>query len=79
MVNMRVESGETAGRYKVLLDGADVSDHCFMADDVTGEVGLWRRNASGDFYLDPETGDPAQEVRRGQVVIHAMHESVFPV
>jgi hypothetical protein len=79
MANMRVESGDDSGRYKVLLDGEDVSDYCYMADDQTGEVGLWRRNDAGAFYMDPATNEPAQEVRQGQVVIYPMHESVFPV
>jgi hypothetical protein len=58
--------------YRALLDGKDVSARCFLADDETGEVGLYRTNTGtwpGAFYQDPETGGPAIEFRRGAVTL----------
>lgn len=60
---MRIEAGKIDRSYKVLLDGEDVSQWCYMADDETGEVGLYRR----EWWRD--TDEPEQEIRRGKVVI----------
>lgn len=70
-----------AAHYRVLLDGVDVSADCFMCDDVTGEVGLFLRNADGAFYpawagleridtpIDPSLQGPALEYRSGVVTL----------
>lgn len=62
---MRVQSHnlKPGERYRVLLDGEDVSDYCLMADDVEGEVCL----VDGD-ELDAN-GDVPTTLRRGRVVI----------
>lgn len=53
---------------RVLLDGVDVTAGCFLADDDTGEVGHYLRDASGHFYRDGPFR-AAQELRTGKVEI----------
>jgi hypothetical protein len=55
--------------FRVLLDGEDVSDRCFMADDEAGLVGLYQRNETGHFFVLPGRNEPATEYVRGTVVL----------
>lgn len=59
--------GEVRGRWRILLNGQNVTDECFYADDLTGVVMVYLRNARGRFYR--KDGVPAQEMRRGIVRI----------
>lgn len=55
--------------YRTLLDGVEVTKRCFLADDETGEVGLYLVDVDGHFYRNEATDDAAQEVRHGAVVL----------
>jgi hypothetical protein len=56
------------GVYQAFLDGVDVSNRRFYADD---ESGIVKCNAlrEGKPYLDPETAKVAETVSTGRVVI----------
>jgi hypothetical protein len=58
---------ERAHAYRALLDGEDVSDRCFLSDDVEGVVGLYLRDSEGHFYRDGD--DAAHEFRKGIVTL----------
>ncbi len=58
---------EAIGKYRVLLDGEDVTDDCFEADDASGWVGIWLTNADGSLRIDG--GEPAFAYRHGRVEI----------
>jgi hypothetical protein len=49
---------------RVLLDGRDVTAHCYAADDRQGYVCLYKTNAAGSY--DVERGALASEVRRAR-------------
>lgn len=68
---MRLVSGniDHCLHYRAFLNGVDVSNDCFYADDDLYEVGLYIRNAKGNWIFDPTTGGPAIELRRGDVQI----------
>ena len=38
-------------RYRVSVDGVDVSDRCFSADDRHGWAACYKRDGEGNFYL----------------------------
>lgn len=60
------ESARRYRKWRVLLDGIDVSRRCFLADDhPPGLVGLYLCDESGHFYKDG--ADAAQEFRHGKV------------
>ena len=53
----------------ITCDGDDVTIHCLVADDARGFVLLLKRNEAGQHYIDPETYEPATELRIGRVTI----------
>ena len=55
--------------YRMTLDGEDLSNECFLADDVTGEVGLYVRDGAGHFHRDKVTCGAAYEFRKGVVAL----------
>jgi len=55
------------GKYRVLLDGEDVTDDAFEADNDGGWVGMWLTNADGS--LRREGGEPVYVQRHGRVEI----------
>lgn len=70
---MRVESEslQPDEAYTVFIDGQDVSDRCFIADDELGEVHLWKPDPQPDMWPDadhPALG-PETEVLHGKVEI----------
>lgn len=67
---MTVDSAGVVARagvkFKVLLDGRDVTAGCFVADDKRGYVGLYRKDASGRFHLTwPSCGHTTRVVGKG--------------
>jgi len=48
----------------IYLDGEDVSDRCYSADDIAGFVVLWKVDEKGNFQWPP-----SREGRVGDVVI----------
>jgi hypothetical protein len=53
----------------VTVDGVDVTNECFLADE-RGVVGIFKRNSEGKRYLsDAKRGVIAKEFRRGRVEI----------
>jgi hypothetical protein len=60
--------------FRVFLDGNDVSDRCFLADDEQGIVGLYLRDESGHFYRQDDGIGAASEFRRGTVTLVAPPE-----
>lgn len=66
---MRIDTREGAPGYglRAVLNGEDVTERCFLADDETGEVGLYLRNEGGSFYVNPDTFELAIEFLSGQV------------
>lgn len=52
---------------RVLLDGQDVSRHCFEADDQLGFVGLYKQNKNGQHFIDSWNREIAREFRHGRV------------
>lgn len=49
---MRVTVAEHQGRYRVWLDGEDISADCFAADDVEGWADCYVRGEEGSFVVD---------------------------
>ncbi len=62
-------SGAQAASYRAFLDGKDVSNQCFEADDELGYVHVYKRNEEGKIYKDGDTA--AWECLRGNVRIEA--------
>lgn len=60
---------QLAMRSRAWLDDVEVTDRCFYADDKHGIVRLFRLNAEGQKYVDPDTTMPATEECRGLVRI----------
>lgn len=58
-----------AAHYRVRFNRVDVSDRCFMSDDVTGEIGLYVRNQDGAFYYVEKLKGPMVEFLSGDVVL----------
>lgn len=54
-------------RYRVFLDGNDVTTRTYYVDSRRGIVRMFKHNDDGLVYLDPVTREPAQEKRRGKV------------
>jgi len=64
------ETRDLCRRARVWLDGEEVTDRCFYASEEAGRVGLYRLNAAGVKYRDPDnTTQVAKEQREGQVRI----------
>ena len=74
---MRLQAGDRVDirwkRARVWLDGQDVTNDCFMADDERGEVGLFVRDHSGRTMSD-DYGEPVEEFRSGVVRIELASE-----
>jgi hypothetical protein len=51
---------------RVYLDGEDITDRCYEADDVANYAKVFRLR-DGEIYWDYEAGDIAKEVLRGEV------------
>lgn len=74
-VDLRCDCGCTprdAYKFGATLDGVDVTNECFMANDVLGMVGLYRRDETGHFYKDWVAGGAASEILHGRVEIWAV-------
>ncbi len=57
------------GRVRVMFDGVDVTQSCFVADDRQGYVGLLARDDAGRFVIDADTHGVKREIRLGPVEI----------
>lgn len=69
IVDVRANPSE-ATKYRTSLDGIDVSDRCFYADDLAGVVRCYKVNESGHVYVDPDDpGHAASEELHGAVAI----------
>jgi len=55
----------------VFLDGRDICAVCHTADEELGEAHVYKINAQGQKYRDPETRDAAQEILHGRIEIRA--------
>jgi hypothetical protein len=53
--------------YRVLFDGHDVTSSCFLADDETGEVGVYLRDDTGHHYCTDPAKGAARMFSRGVV------------
>jgi hypothetical protein len=60
---------------KVTLDGIDVTNDCFIADEFDGRVGLYKKNQDGKRYL--EDGDAAREYKTGKVEIALIDDAPY--
>ena len=56
-------------RKRAWLDGEEVMDRCIYVDTDLGLVRLYKHNARGRVYVDPDTRSLAVEERRGTVVL----------
>ena len=63
---------------KAFLDGTDVSNECFEADEEEGYVVLYKTTENGRKYLDPETDDVAWEREEGHVRIQFPTKTLSP-
>lgn len=57
------------GSCKVFVDGVDVTDNCYTADEEEGKAWCRKRNELGNTFIDPATGEVANEVLTGRVEI----------
>lgn len=70
-VDMR-ENPKEAMRCRAFLDGVDVSNECFAADDEEGFVLLYKLNGNGRKYRDGD--EAAWERKEGTVRIERKRE-----
>ena len=56
-------------RVRVFLDGVDVTDDGFEADDIAGYVDCWIRGDDGKWMIDRDTGKLVFTRRYGNVLI----------
>lgn len=42
------------GTLRIMLNGRDVSEHCFYADELLGEVGHYLVNGKGENIMTPD-------------------------
>ena len=61
------EDHDVIGKWRASLDGVDVTDRCFRADDEAGEVWCYVHDENGQPFS--YRGKAAQECRKGKVVI----------
>lgn len=67
-IDCRLGDGLPYKRWRVLLDGVDVTRDCFLADDHSpGLVGLYLRDENDGFYRQGD--DAAREFRSGKVTL----------
>ena len=52
----------------IFVDGVDVTNRCFTADEEKGMVWCFKHNELGRSFLD-NSNNPAEEVLTGEVVI----------
>ncbi len=62
--NMRV-----ANRCKVFVNGVDVTNRCYTADEEKGIVWCYKWNEEKRVFLDPIKNEAAQKTLRGKVEI----------
>lgn len=60
---------EDCTKYRVLLDGRDVTALCHTADEEEGRVYGYAVNERGERFVDPTTDRPAEHVLYGDVQI----------
>lgn len=69
ILDIRSNLEQVSQGWRASLDGIEVSNRCFFANDESGIVGLLSWDESGEFYYDPVTKKAAQEFLHGKVVI----------
>ena len=57
------------GYCKVFVDGVDVTNNCYTADEEEGKAWCRKSNELGNRFIDPATGEVANEVLTGKVEI----------
>jgi sugar lactone lactonase YvrE len=62
------EARATGTTYIVTLDGKEVTDRCFEADEEEGYVDLYKLDADGKMFIT-KAGRPGQERLHGKVKI----------
>ena len=56
-------------RAQVLLDGTDVTDRCFTADEDAGKVWLFVKDENGKFVLNQDRTEVVEQELNGRVEI----------
>ena len=56
-------------KVRVFIDGADVTNDAFEADDIAGYVDCWIRGDDGKWMIDRDTGKLVFTRRYGNVLI----------
>ena len=69
------EDSEFARKCRAWLDGVEVTDDCFEADEEKGYVLIYKRNEAGHHFRDPSTDRPAWERKEGTVRIERKEEA----
>jgi hypothetical protein len=57
----------TGMKRRAFLNDRDVTNRTFYVDTRRGIIRMFLHNAEGRAYIDPVTGEPAWEERRGHV------------
>ena len=54
---------------RAFVDGIEVTDRCVTADEEEGKAWCFKHNEEGRAFVDDATGNPAEEILTGDVVI----------
>lgn len=54
---------------KVLLNGRDITDGCVWFNDITGEAYCYKRDVSGQCYVDHAADQVAGHVLKGRIEV----------
>ncbi len=60
---------EEATKCNVFVDGENITDICFTADEELGIAYVYKLNSEGKKYYDPRIDEAAWETLRGKVKI----------
>lgn len=68
---MRINANDkgVSVRYRVFLDGVNVTNTCYEADTEAGYVRCYLTNEQGEFVVGKDGVHPDQETRYGKVEI----------
>jgi len=63
---------------KILCDGVDITNRCYMADEEEGKAFCFSLNEKGEKFFNSAINAVAKEVCLGEIKIIRMHNGVAP-
>lgn len=78
-MNIKISDGAICNHVRIIVNGIDVTNRCYEADEVVGIAKCYKRNEDGHFYAEGYPRIVAKEEFNGEVQILLCENAPLPI